>query len=132
MWEFFLNNSPLVFIGYILIKETSPLIKNALDRVIPSRIERVKRRDDATHENEAREIDIKERELIVMEQLAKSNILISERLTEVNKSLDALMFSQTTVNTSLSVLLDRARLYRSEDTRPLNVIKRAKRTPKKK
>jgi len=125
MWDFFLTNSPYIFITYILIKELVPVLKSVLDRIVPGRIARIARRDEKEQERTDREIDLKEREIIVMEQFAKSQILMSERLNEFNRSMDALLYSQTTVNTSLSVLLDRDRRFRATDeTQPFKTIKR--------
>ena len=96
---------------YLFVKDVIPLLVSAVSKItdlaIPARAKQAEMKIEAEAEREARRLDIREREVIALEQLGKTLITIDTRMEQMDRKVDLLSASLVTANQALAVVLDR-------------------------
>jgi len=115
MEEFFIHNSPWIFLLYIFFKEASPIVRSVLDKTVPAKLARNKSLAERVVEVDEKRLDLRERETIAMESINTALILLKNNSDKHNEQTITLMDAISTANQGLAVLLDRNKYYREED-----------------
>jgi hypothetical protein len=120
--EFILRNSPWVFLGYILIKELSPVVSRVVEAVVPGQLAKRKLAEEKTNELKQREVeieekrtDLRERQMIALEQMQRILIGLENNQRHVESTLQTISSAVASANQALIVVLDRNRQFRKED-----------------
>lgn len=121
-------NAPLwAAIVYLLIKDALPTLSTLLSKmtgiIIPARanekkmlMEQQNRALERQIELEERRTDLRDREVVALEQIGKSLIVIDTRLQALDKKSDLMTTGLVTANQALAVMLDRAHRRREDFT----------------
>jgi len=115
---FFIQNSPYIFLTYVLIKELSPIARAVLEKIIPERIARHKALEERHLELEEKQTDLRERETIAMENIQKHLFVIQNNQSHFSDEAKVIMAGIAAANQGIMVLLDRNKYARKEDTQP--------------
>lgn len=105
-------------IVYLVIKDVLPMLSNMVlklgELVVPQRTRLAQLKQAEEREIEARRVDLREREVIALEQIGKSLIMIDTRIQGQEKQLDLLTTGLVTANQALAVMLDRINRRRED------------------
>jgi len=112
---FFVQNSPYIFLVYVLIKEFSPIARAVLEKIIPERIAKRKALEERHLELEEKQTDLRERETVAMENIQKHLFVIQNNQSHFSDEATVIMAGITAANQGIMVLLDRNKYYREED-----------------
>lgn len=119
---FLIQNSPYIFIIYIVIKELFPFLSKLVDSIMPNHIAKQKTIEEKANELKVRELeleekksDITERQTVAIEQMQRILANIETRQSHIENSLQTVSSAVATANQALVVVLDRAMLRRRED-----------------
>ena len=112
---FFVQNSPYVFLVYVLIKEFSPIVKAVLERVVPEKIAKAKNLLERQIELDEKSVDLRERETVAMENIQKHLFVIQNNQLHFSDETKVMIAGITAANQGIMVLLDRNKYYREED-----------------
>ena len=115
---------------YLLIKDTLPALSGLLERmtglILPARatekkleLEKIALGIERAAEIEEKRIDLREREVIALEQIGKSLVVIDTRLQGLDKKSDLVTTGLVTANQALAIMMDRLH-RRREDFQPSN------------
>lgn len=120
--NFLIENSPYLFIVYIVIKELFPFLSKAIEVIMPGHIAKQKSVEQKANELKMRELeleekksDIAERQTVAIEQMQRILANIETRQSHIENSLQTVSSAVATANQALVVVLDRAMLRRRED-----------------
>lgn len=125
MEDFFIKNSPWFFIAYILLREGFPVLGRVLDRIIPERMRKQESQRERELALEEKKADIKEREVVALEQIGKGLAILQNNQEDIEERLSEIMSALRYTNQSLAVLIDRER-YKLGETQPIKPVKRPK------
>jgi hypothetical protein len=107
-------------IVYLVVKDGLPLLARGANRmaamVVPARMEERKRRQEAQQNQAGRDADLQERAVIVQETLAKNTIILTERVSVLEKDHQQIIAGLTAANQSLAVMLDRTAPHRQSQS----------------
>ncbi len=108
-------------VAYVLLKDGLPILSKFLSQLtetyFPSKVK--ERQQEMAHkeELEERQLDLREREVAAMENIAKSLAVIDTRVQSVKHKLDLTTTSLITANQALAIIMDRTARKR-EDFQP--------------
>lgn len=114
--------SPYLFILYIIIKELLPAVRHLIEWMVPDSLKRRKTSDEKKQEMEEKDLDIREREVVAMEGIAKALVIIENNqkhfqgdFFDMKIALDKIDIGVVTANQALGVLMDRNMRLRTTD-----------------
>jgi|WetSurMetagenome_2_1015567.scaffolds.fasta_scaffold37235_2 hypothetical protein len=113
--------------AYLLIKDALPTLSSLLTKmtgiIVPARVSEKKLALEQEHlaidhatELEEKRLDLHDREVVALEQIGKSLIMIDARLQSLDKKTDLMTTGLVTANQALAVMLDRAHRRREDYT----------------
>jgi hypothetical protein len=114
-------------LAYLLIKDALPTISTLIAKmtgiIVPARshdkkmeLEQANKALDRQAEIEEKRIDLRDREVVALEQIGKSLIMINTRLESLDHKSDLMTTGLVTANQALAVMLDRAHRRREDFT----------------
>lgn len=112
-------------IVYLLIKDALPTLSNLLTRmtglILPVRanekkllLEQQAMMLDRQNDIEEKRIDLREREVVALEQIGKSLAIIDTRLQTLDKKTDLITTGLVTANQALAIMMDRVHRRRED------------------
>lgn len=112
---------------YLLIKDALPTLSVLLTKmtgiIVPARasekkllMEQQNKALERQAEIEEKRIDLRDREVVALEQIGKSLIVIDTRLQALDRKSDLMTTGLVTANQALAVMLDRAHRRREDFT----------------
>lgn len=105
---------PWFLIVYIFFRDGYPALLRTIEKLVPAKIkERELVLANQLEKSNAQD-DLKEREVVAQEMIGKNLILLAERVENTNNSQAIIMKSLEQANKGLAILLDRRGNMRSE------------------
>jgi hypothetical protein len=112
---------------YLVIKDALPTLSVLLAKmtgiIVPARVSEKKLALEKEHmvidhatELEEKRLDLRDREVVALEQIGKSLIMIEARLQNLDRKTDLMTTGLVTANQALAVMLDRAHRRREDYT----------------
>jgi len=120
---FFKNNSPWFFLAYLIWKGLEPSIRLLLETIVPARVKRLKSNEERMLEIQEKDLDVRDREVTVLEGFLKELVLIKNnqvnfggRWNSLDIKLTSLQSGISDANHVLGILRDRSLRRRDSDT----------------
>lgn len=122
----FPTNWPVwLVLTYLLIKDALPTLSSLLEKmtgiIVPARastkrllMEQQNKALERQLEIEEQRIDLRDREVVALEQIGKTLIVIDTRLQALDRKSDLLTTGLVTANQALAVMLDRVHRRRED------------------
>lgn len=112
-------------LAYLLIKDALPTLSVLLAKmtgiIVPARanekkmlLEQQNKALERLDELEEKRIDLRDREVVALEQIGKSLVMIDTRLQGLDRKTDLITTGLVTANQALAVMLDRAHRRRED------------------
>jgi hypothetical protein len=106
-------------IAYLFMKDALPILAKTFENltgvIITGRSADKKLAMDRQVEIEEKRLDLREREVVALEQIGKTQVGMELRLQSLEKKTDLLTTGLVTANQALAIMMDRVHLRRRED-----------------
>jgi hypothetical protein len=119
---------------YLIIKDTLPMLSNLIAKmtgiIVPAHttekkllLEQQNKNMERQVELEEQRIDLREREVVALEQIGKSLVVIDTRLQSLDRKSDLITTGLVTANQALSIMMDRVHRRREDyESKPAPTI----------
>lgn len=105
-------------IVYLIFKDALPTLSNLTaklgDLIVPAWSRNKQQMIEKQMEQDRARLALREREVVALEQIGKSMIVIDTRLQSIEHKVDLLATSLVTANQALAVILDRVNRHRED------------------
>lgn len=116
MEQFLAENFPYIFLIYVVIYHgVIPIAKAVVEQYLPVKVSKMKSAEERQIEIEEKRADLREREVVAMEQIGKTMAIIETNQRHMGTNLQTIASSVNLGNQALMTLLDRQENRRKTD-----------------